>query len=352
MLGDQKVSVMDGCNLVDALVSEVFRQVRELTGYGEGTDAAGTAAGQPPVLDPTPTDRGVKTVSSLTLSLAAAEGETKQVSATSNGPLRVQRGALAAVVASPRLGSAGQTASQSARARAGLIAVPGQLRAPLYRSRLTTLGGISPRWYPQDDQEASRPTDEFLSPVRRLGAVAGRGACAQPASRLRQAPGCAHVAVVAPRISYYSSVDHESARLQQMIGQRGVDSGGYPALRGAANGQRVVAEESKPFSEGSEPSIRWRQGTDQAPASMTWAAAAAHKAQGRRLLEEERALVERGPAAWGLAPHSSTARGRIGPVKTAIKAAEQGIRPTGQKWHVQKANHQVVIASATHAGGF
>ena len=338
MLGDQQVSVMDGCNLVDALVAEVFRQVRELTGYGEATDAAGTA-GKPLVLDPTPVDSGIKIVSSLTLSLTPAGGE---VSTTSDVSRKVQRGALPAVVASPRLGSA-KTTSQSARTNGGLIAVPGQLRSPLYRSKLTTLGGISPRWYPEDYQ-ANRPTDEFLSPLRRLGAAAGRGARAHPASRLRKAPRCA-ASVAAPRMSSYSSMDsmeHESVKLQQMIKQGGRD--GYPVLR--AVNSRVATEESKPFSEGSEPSI------SQSPASMAWVAAAAHKAHGRRLLEEERALVERGPAAWSLPPPAA-ARGRIG-VKTAEQhaRAREGIQPSGHKWLVQKANHQIVVASATHAGGF
>jgi hypothetical protein len=83
MLGDERVSTMDGCNrenaacaisdlpgaaadrlankvamlfvhiVVDALIKDVFNQVCELTGYGEGTFDATKPGGKSLILDPT-----------------------------------------------------------------------------------------------------------------------------------------------------------------------------------------------------------------------------------------------------------------------------------------------------------
>jgi hypothetical protein len=262
----------------------------------------------------------------------------------------VQRDALPAVVASPRSGAVRQ--SQSAREHRSGLAVPTHLRAPRYRNKLTTLGGISPRWYPEDET-ARRRTDDFLSPLRPGGGQLnglprriGNSCDVQPSSRSQQVPRYT-TATVGPRISAHSisrSFLEESAEVQRMIEQG--NSGGYPSLP-AANGA-VAAEESKPFSEVSEPGQEVNRST-----AMTWASATSQKGQ-RRALEEARALEARGPPSWGAEAQPSHSRAWIGEVKTANVTNEgdtpEGIQPTGVKWHVQTRHERVVVASVLHSG--
>ena len=125
---------------------------------------------------------------------------------------------------------------------------------------------------------------------------------------------------------------------------------GYPAL---------TAEESKPFSDPSNPNLGWEE--------PTWAAATAAPGQ-RKAEEEARALRERGPAQWGMPiaqpPHSRFFDARsaspfggpsLEPWQTEkqgdIPAAQMrapgeykvqpgtpgkgGVRPTGEKWHLK-----------------
>ena len=133
----------------------------------------------------------------------------------------------------------------------------------------------------------------------------------------------------------------ESAEVQRMIEQG--NSGGYPSLP-AANGT-VAAEESKPFSEVSEPGQEVNRST-----AMTWASATSQKGQ-RRALEEARALEARGPPSWGAEAQPSHSRAWIGEVKTANEGdTPEGIQPTGVKWHVQTRHERVVVASVLHSG--
>lgn len=278
-------------------------------------------------------DGGIKIVSSLTLSLPSVG---REVSITSSNT--VQGDVLPAAPPSPRLGSV-KPKSQSARASG--ISVPAHMAAPRFRGRLTTLGGISPRWYPTDMQP-SRPTDEFLSPLRHAGAARaahvrgsqrriGNASDVYPTSRLRDVPKYT-TSAVGPRI-LSETIEQENDRLQRMIEQG--DDGGYPALPNV--GSSVAPEESKPFSELSEPS--------KDTSISAWVAATARGGQ-RRALEEARALVDKGPSTWST-PHVQPPHSRAW--LTEVKAAENcgpqvGIQPTGQKWHVQTRSQAVEVA--------
>eukprot|EP01043_Picozoa_sp_COSAG02_P024005 COSAG02_NODE_1298_length_13386_cov_119.041921_7_plen_230_part_00 len=226
--------------------------------------------------------------------------------------------------------------------------MPAHLHAPRYRSKLTTTLGISPRWYPQDE-EARRPTDEFLSPLRhgagspRAGHFNGSprrtgksSIDVQPTSHMQRIPAYT-TAPYGPRISSHSmqrSLLEENADVQRMIEQG--SSGGYPRLP-PANGT-VAVEDSKPFSEMSEPG-------GESTTNMAWVAATALKGQ-RRALEEARAASERGPPSWGV----STRHPNLRSAETQPLAHNEGIQPTGVKWHVQTRNERVVVASVLHSG--
>ena len=289
-------------------------------------------------------DNGIRIVSSLTLSLPSAKHE---VSVPNDVLYTVQRDALPAVVASTRL-STGAPKSRSAREHRSGLAVPAHLCAPRYRSKLTTTLGISPRWYSQDE-EPRRPTDEFLSPLRN-GAGSPRAKQfnrlprqrdnsfidMQPTSHVQRLPTYTAVPY-GPRISSHimqRSLLEENADVQRMLEQGG--RGGYPRLP-AANGT-VAVEDSKPFSDMSEPG-------GESTANMAWVAATAKKGQ-RRVLEEARAAAVRGPPSWGV----STPNPNVKNVETQALAHNEGIQPTGVKWHVQTRNDRVIVASVLHSG--
>ena len=247
LLGAERVSTMGGCNLADTMMDEVFRLVRELTGYGEGTEggAGGVCSGNF-VLDPMAGFGGIKTVKEVNLQMPSITGDNEQfVTIRSGGDEVGPRGSARfpggyPVIASPRTGamtmhkdgtqptppSKFRSGSQSARTPG--VSVPSQLASPRHRNKLTTLGGVCPKWYPQDGLGARRPTDEFLSPVRRTrhqytgpGAEAlarsarrprniGNSPDIHPTARFQEAPPSYTTSVVGPRLQ------EESARVQEV----------------------------------------------------------------------------------------------------------------------------------------
>jgi hypothetical protein len=326
-LGAEQVSQMDGCAVVDAMMNEVFRLVRELTGYGDGTDEKGKNGNGHFVLDPMAGFGGIKTVKEVTLSM----------------PDSTKSAGLPELPSSPRSGSArskSKSTFKSQSARAAGLSVPPPRGAPAFRNKLMGLG--SPRWYPQDQESTVRQTDAFLSPLRRGGRAApgyaGRGAAAlaQRSTRIGNSSDMHPTARLQTPPSYATSIvgpSLESARLQQMIEQK-AELNTY---------QYVAPEESKPFSEVSDPSsgrngIEDDNGVDD---TATWAAATAPKGQ-RKTREEERALVERGPRAWTVNPP---------PVQAEFfrtehaEPTDEGVIPTQGQWHLETRNGGDVTVS-------
>ena len=160
-----------------------------------------------------------------------------------------------------------------------------------------------------------------------------------PNSRIAHPPTYA-ISSASPSISSYH-LEREQTKLQHMIEQRDL-TGKMPSSQvGGVAG--VAAEESKPFSEVSNP------GQDSIT-NMTWAAATAEKGH-RRALEEARALAERGPSAWttprAQPPHS---RAWVSEFKAKENGpCDAGVLPTGQKWYVQtrKGGKHIVVSNAS-----